>query len=349
MPSSYIAQHFAFCSLQPLFFCSAEETSCQSTSLVIVGYRKEYLWQASLATAVNMCACLCSSSVLWSKAGSPALLPGCRSQREWRFNSYRPGTLFSGVLKRRVGGTLLPCSCTCLWLPDWGGLCGSQKFVICDSFLRRGGHCKTTIVDGYQVGLQQAIRSSIWGNVKTLFELYGFVNDSIWSSLKVCRNFNKYSEVHFNLDPLTSAVFIIKLFFEDSSLCFLWSGTDSSTIVCLLFFFLLVQATSSVVALLYLLGTVCRMAVVTSCEWLCDAPWRCLYVSVQPIRSKTILVGYEWHSFSERIYIYKCLYIYIYTYMRLHCSAWMAFHLVSLRVVKFLRSAAGTRSVTCVH
>lgn len=235
MPSSYIAQHFAFCSLQPLFFCSAEETSCQSTSLVIVGYRKEYLWQASLATAVNMCACLCSSSVPWSKAGSPALLPGCRSQREWRFNSYRPGTLFSGVLKRRVGGTLLPCSRTCLWLPDWGGLCGSQKFVNYDSFLR--SHCKTTIVDGYQVGLQQAIRSSIWGSVKTLFELYGFVNDSIWSSLKVCRNFNKYSEVHFNLDPLSSAVFIIKLFFADSSLCFLWSGTDSSTIVCLLFFF----------------------------------------------------------------------------------------------------------------
>lgn len=35
--------------------------------------------------------------------------------------------------------------------------------------------------------------------------------------------------------------------------------------------------------------------------------------------------------------------------MRLHCSAWMVFHLVPLRVVKFLRSAAGTWSVKCVH
>lgn len=55
----------------------------------------------------------------------------------------------------------------------------------------------------------------------------------------MCRNFNKYSEVHFNLDPLSSAVLIIKLFFEDSGLFFLWSGTDSSTIVSVhLFFFI---------------------------------------------------------------------------------------------------------------
>lgn len=202
--------------LSSTFICSAVVMSCQSTSLVIVGYRKEYLWQTSLATAVNMCACLCSSSVPWSKAGSLALLNACRSQREWRFHSYRPGTLSLGVLKRRVGGTLLPCSRTCLWLPDWGGLCGSQKFVNCDRFL--WSHCKTTIVDGYQVCLQQVIRSSVWDSVKSLFKLYKFINDSIWICLKVWKNFNMYSEVHFNLSTFSSAVFIIKLFFEEQSL-----------------------------------------------------------------------------------------------------------------------------------
>lgn len=52
---------------------------------------------------------------------------------------------------------------------------------------------------------------------------------------------------------------------------------------------------------------------------------------------------------SVYIYINVYTYIYIYTYMRPHCSALTTFHLVLLRVVKFLRSAAGTRSVTCVR
>lgn len=63
-------------------FCLLLCRGCQSTSRVIVGFRKGHLWQPLFAV------CLCSSSVLWSKAGSSSMWV----QKSTRMAAYRPST-----------------------------------------------------------------------------------------------------------------------------------------------------------------------------------------------------------------------------------------------------------------